>query len=158
MVALRVGLTGGIASGKSTVARLLEKHGFLVSDADRLVAELYQAGAAGAAKVAELFGAELLRPGGAVDHAKLATLVFEDTAARRQLEQAIHPLVGTRFAELAAGADGVVVFEAPLLVETGGYRNFDLLITVEADSELRLRRAVERGLAGDLQRPRTTDR
>ena len=154
MATLRIGLTGGIASGKSSVARRLAERGFVVADADRLVAELYQPGGAGAAKVAELFGSDLLHPDGSVDHEQLATRVFADAETRRRLEREIHPLVGARFAEIAASTPGIAVFEAPLLVETGGHRNFDLLITVEAPPELRLRRAVERGLDEDSARAR----
>jgi dephospho-CoA kinase len=153
-VALRVGLTGGIASGKSTVGRLLAEEGFFVTDADRLVAELYRAGEPGAAAVAKLFGADALREDGAVDRERLAQVVFADGAARRKLETAIHPLVAQRFQERAGERGGVVVFEATLLVETGGYRGFDVLVTVEADEELRVRRAVARGLAEDEARAR----
>ncbi|HUP23176.1 MAG TPA: dephospho-CoA kinase [Thermoanaerobaculia bacterium] len=153
-VALRVGLTGGIASGKSTVGALLAEEGFFVTDADRLVAELYRAGEPGAAAVAELFGADALREDGAVDRERLAQVVFADAAARRKLEAAIHPLVAQRFRERAGERGGVVVFEATLLVETGGYRGFEVLVTVEADEELRVRRAVARGLAEDEARAR----
>ncbi len=153
-MSLRVGLTGGIASGKSTVGRLLREAGCLVTDADRLVAELYLPGAEGARRVGELFGGSVLDVGGGVDHGRLGALVFGDPEARRRLEAAIHPLVGERFAELAAGARGIVVFEATLLVETGGWKNFDRLVTVEADPELRVRRAIERGLPEAAARAR----
>lgn len=146
MTALRVGLTGGIASGKSTVARLLREAGCTVVDADALVAELYRPGEPGAEAVRKLFGENVLTPQGGVDHEALAKEVFDDPQARRRLEAAIHPLVGQRFAQLSAQSDGIVVFEATLLVETGGGRRFDVLVTVEADPELRLQRAVERGL------------
>jgi dephospho-CoA kinase len=152
--ALRVGLTGGIASGKSTVGRLLGEAGCFVTDADRLVAELYRPGEAGAAAVSELFGARALRPDGGVDTKRLAEIVFGDAAARRRLEAAIHPLVAQRFEALAGERGGIVVFEATLLVETGGYRRFDALVTVEAGEELRISRAVARGLAEDDARAR----
>jgi dephospho-CoA kinase len=98
----RVGLTGGLASGKSTVAGWLRDAGFQVIDADRLVADLYRPGAAGAAAVSRLFGGAVLTPEGGVDHAALAARVFADAAARQALEQAIHPLVRRRFEEIAA--------------------------------------------------------
>jgi dephospho-CoA kinase len=142
----RVGLTGGLAAGKSTVASRLGEAGFQVIDADRLVAELYRPGGEGARVVAELFGAEFLAADGSVDHARLAREVFAEPAARRQLEEAIHPLVGERFTELTGETDGVAVLEATLLVEAGFVPDFDLVVTVEADPELRLRRAVARGL------------
>jgi len=144
---LRVGLTGGLASGKSTVARRMAELGCRVVDADRLVAELYAPGAPGAAAVEDLFGPDLLDPSGAVDRPALAERVFADTEARARLEAAVHPLVRRRFEEIAAGAsEEIVVLEATLLVEAGYADAFDYLVTVEADPATRLARAVERGL------------
>lgn len=154
MSRLRVGLTGGLASGKSTVARWLAEAGFRVVDADRLVAELYAPGGAGAAAVAELFGKEALTPEGGVDHRRLALTVFRDAEARRRLEAAIHPLVRRRFAEVVGETEGIAVLEATLLVEAGLVRDFDLVVTVEAPEEIRLRRAVERGLSEGEARAR----
>lgn len=145
-VGLRVGLTGGIASGKSTVARMLAERGATVVDADRLVAALYAPGEPGSRLVADLFGAEVLDGTGAVDRPALARLVFSDPDARRRLEQAIHPLVRERFAAIARAAEGVAVLEATLLVEAGYGPDFDLIVTVEADPDTRLRRAIERGM------------
>ena len=93
----RIGLTGGLASGKSTVAKLLAEAGFQVVDADEIVAELYAPGQPGARAVAEKFGANYLDRGGAVDKPRLARLVFSDDAARGTLEAAIHPLVRASF-------------------------------------------------------------
>jgi dephospho-CoA kinase len=152
--ALRVGLTGGLASGKSTVSQWLRDAGFEVVDADRLVAELYQPGGEGAAAVRGLFGPEALDERGAVDHARVAARVFSDLAARASLEAAIHPLVRKRFVEIAAQAQGVVVLEATLLVEAGYGPGFDLIVTVEAPCELRLERAVARGMSPDSARAR----
>lgn len=146
MNALRVGLTGGLAGGKSTVAKWLREEGFEVIDADRLVAEMYQPGGVGAQAVAALFGPGSLDERGAVDHAKVAARVFGDAQARRSLEAAIHPLVRRRYEELAAQAEGVVVLEATLLVEAGYGPGFDLIVTVESPCELRLERAVARGM------------
>jgi dephospho-CoA kinase len=143
---LLVGLTGGLAAGKSTVARLLAEHGATVVDADRLVADLYRAGEPGAARVHELFGDGVLRADRGVDHGALSARVFDNPQARRALEAAIHPLVGSRFRELASRAGGIVVLEATLLVEAGWSKEFDLVVTVEAPLELRLARAVARGL------------
>jgi dephospho-CoA kinase len=152
---LRVGLTGGLASGKSTVAGWLRDAGFLVVDADRLVAELHQPGGAGAAAVRDLFGPDYLNEHGGVDHAKVGALVFADPAARHALEKAIHPLVRQRFAELAEQTDEVAVLEATLLVEAGHAADFDLVVTVECDAETRLRRAMARGgLSGEAARAR----
>jgi dephospho-CoA kinase len=146
MSVLRVGLTGGLASGKSTVARWLRDAGFEVVDADRLVAELYQPGGAGAAAVRALFGPEMLDERGGVDHPKVAARVFRDPEARFALESAVHPLVRRRFEEISAKAQGVIVLEATLLVEAGYAPGFDLIVTVEAPCELRLQRAVARGM------------
>ena len=144
--ALRVGLTGGLASGKSTVARWLGEAGFQVVDADRLVAELYQPGGAGTEAVRKIFGPEVLDEGGGVVHSKVADRVFRDPEARHVLEKAIHPLVRESFGRLAADARDVIVLEATLLVEAGFTPEFDLVITVEAPCEVRLERALERGM------------
>jgi dephospho-CoA kinase len=154
MSALRVGLTGGLASGKSTVAGWLRDAGFEVIDADRLVAELHQPGGEGAAAVRDLFGPEMLDEQGGVDHAKVAARVFSDPQARRDLEAAIHPLVRQRFMERTAGLTGVVVLEATLLVEAGYGPGFDLIVTVEAPCELRLERAVAKGMNEESARNR----
>ena len=147
---LLVGLTGGLASGKSTVAAWLRDAGFRVVDADRLVADLYRPGEPGAAAVAELFGPEALTAAGSVNHAAVAKRVFEDEGARRRLERAIHPLVRRRFREIATAAgEPVVVLEATLLVEAGYGDDFDLVVTVEADPETRVARAVARGLSAE---------
>lgn len=151
---VRIGLTGGLASGKSTVARWLAEAGLTVVDADRLVARLYQPGEEGAERVAELFGRDYLDPRGAVRRQKLAARIFQDDDARRRLEAAVHPLVRRRFAALAAAAPGPAVLEATLLVEAGHAPDFDLVVSVEAGPEVRLRRAVARGLAEDEARAR----
>jgi len=151
---LRVGLTGGIAGGKSTVARLLTERGATVVDADRLVAALYEPGEPGARAVAGLFGEELLDERGAVDRARLAERIFADESQpgelensdRARLERAIHPLVRQRFARLAAETEGIVVLEATLLVEAGYGPDFDLVVSVEAAPATRLARAVHRGM------------
>ena len=149
-----VGLTGGIAAGKSTVANLLREAGLTVVDADRLVAELYRPGGGGAEAVRELFGADYLTADGAVDHQRLADAVFAAPDARRRLEARIHPLVRRRFAEVADDENGVTVLEATLLVEAGYGADFDLVVTVEADPEVRLRRATDRGLDEEAARAR----
>ena len=155
---LLVGLTGGLASGKSTVARLLADRGCLVVDADDVVAWLYESGRPGARAVGELFGAEYLDTAGSVDRGRLAELAFADDAARRRLEEAIHPLVRERFEELAAtgaaeGA-GIVVLEATLLVEAGFAEDFDVVVTVEAPEAVRRARAVARGLSEEQAQER----
>jgi dephospho-CoA kinase len=140
---LKVGLTGGVASGKSALGRLLEQFGAALCDADVVVEELYRPGRPGAAAVAELFGREALDAGGGVDRTTLARLVLADPAARRRLEGAIHPLVRKAmegwFAALARGTapPAVAVVEAALLVETGAYRDHDRLVVVAAPQAAR---------------------
>lgn len=152
---LRIGLTGGLASGKSTVARRLAEAGYRVVDADRLVAELYRPGEPGVRAVADLFGLELLDAEGGVDKARLAELVFADRAQLARLEAAVHPLVRERFQQIADGLDGgVAVLEATRLVEAGFAPDFDLVVAVEAPLDLRLQRAVARGLSEDDARAR----
>ncbi len=148
---LRVGLTGGVASGKSRLAVLLAEAGAAVRDADDVVATLYQTGGAGTAVVAEEFGTEVLAADGGVDRARLATRVLADPAARRRLEQIVHPLVQRVLAawleELATApqAPQVAVVEAALLVETGSWRWYDRLVLVEAPLSLRRQRALAAG-------------
>jgi len=143
-----VGLTGGLASGKSTVAGILETLGAEVFDCDDHVHDLYAPGAAGAMDVAYLFGDAVLDPEGGVDRALLAELVLGDPAARARLEGAIHPLVRSGVEEWLAtlGPRTVAVVEAALLVETGSWRNYDLLTVVWCDPSRQLERAVARGV------------
>jgi dephospho-CoA kinase len=143
---LLVGLTGGLAAGKSTVGRLMAEAGCTTFDADRLVAELYAPGQPGAAAVRELFGREALTPDGAVDRRALAGRVFRDPTALAALERIVHPLVRERFRALATSHEGIVVIEATRLVEAGWKADLDLVVTVEAPRELRLARAVARGM------------
>ncbi|MEM6792350.1 MAG: dephospho-CoA kinase [Acidobacteriota bacterium] len=141
-----LGLTGGMASGKSTVARLLEKEGFHVVDADRVVAELYAPGGRGAAALGELLGPEVLDASGAVDKPSVARLIFSDPKTKERVESAIHPLVHEHFRSIAKSLEGVVVYEATLLVESGHAASFDLVISIEAPHEKRLAWAVGRGM------------
>lgn len=132
---LLVGLTGGIGTGKSTVARMLEKRGAVVFDADVLARQAVAPGTPGFDQVVERFGPNVLAPGGGLDREALASIVFSDPAARRDLEGIVHPEVRRMFAEGCEeyrDSDRVVVFSAPLLVETGMHTAFDLLIVVSA--------------------------
>lgn len=148
MTRLLVGLTGGMASGKSTVARMLATAGCQVIDADRVVAELYRAGEAGARAVAEIAGPEVLDSNGGVDHAKLSAELFNNDDLRAAIEATVHPLVRRRFEEIASGSEAdIVVLEATLLVEAGYGPDFDIVVAVEAESQRRLARALDRGLS-----------
>jgi dephospho-CoA kinase len=141
-----LGLTGGMASGKSTVAGWLAEAGLTVVDADRVVAELYAPGGEGAAAVAAILGDQVLDAAGGVDHARVAARLFSDPDVRRRLEEAVHPLVRRRFRQQAEAAEGVAVLEATLLVEAGYVEDFDLVVSVESSPEAQLRRAIGRGM------------
>lgn len=149
-----VGLTGGLASGKSTVAGFLERFGAEVFDCDTYVHELYRPGGAGAMDVTFLFGDTVLDAEGGVDRTRLAELVLRDAAARARLEGAIHPLVRNGVEEWlrTLGPKAVAVVEAALLVETGSWRNYDLLAVVWCDPERQIERAVARGVPMDRAR------
>jgi dephospho-CoA kinase len=148
---LLVGLTGGIGTGKSTVARMLEKRGAVVFDADVLARQAVAPGTPGFDKVVERFGPNVLAPGGGLDRDALASIVFSDPAARRDLEGIVHPEVRRMFAEGCEeyrDSDRVVVLSAPLLVETGMHTAFDLLIVVSAPVATQIERLMrDRGMA-----------
>lgn len=145
---IRVGLTGGIGSGKSEVSRLLAARGAVVVDADALAREVVEPGTPGLASVVAEFGVDLLGTDRALDRAALGRLVFADPAALQRLEAIVHPLVGARAAELfaAAPAGSVVVYDVPLLVENGLEPGYDVVVVVDADTETRLSRLAARGL------------
>lgn len=153
---LRIGLTGGIGSGKSTVAVLLAERGAVVVDADRIAREVVEPGTPGLAAVAEAFGSDVLTAEGALDRPALAAVVFGDPAARARLDGIVHPLVRARSVEILGSlpADAVVVQDIPLLVETGQAGSFDLVLVVEADVDTRVARLVQRGLGEDDARAR----
>jgi dephospho-CoA kinase len=139
---MRVGLTGGIASGKSTVAAILAALGAIVIDADALAREVVQAGTPGFDRVVEQFGPDIVGPDGELDRPALGRLVFNDEQARKRLEAIVHPLVFERYAELEANAptDAVVVHDIPLLAESGRAGDFDAVIVVDAPRETQVER------------------
>ena len=155
---LLVGLTGGIGSGKSTVGRLLEERGAVVFDADVLARQAVAPGTPGHDAVVERFGSDVLAPGGDLDREALASIVFADPAARRDLEEIVHPEVRRMFAEGSEeyrDSDRVIVFSAPLLVETGMHTAFDVLVVVSTTVETQVERLLrERGMAEDDVRAR----
>jgi dephospho-CoA kinase len=138
----RVGLTGGIASGKSTVAAMLAELGAVIIDADAVAREVVASGTPGLAAVVEEFGEELLGPDGELDRAAMGQLVFNDDAARKRLESIVHPLVFERIMALEGEAadDDVVVHDIPLLAESGRADTFDAVIVVDAPPELQVSR------------------
>lgn len=145
---VRVGLTGGVGSGKSTVAALLAERGAVVIDADAIAREVVQAGTPGYDAVVERFGRDVLAADGSLDRAALASIVFADEAARADLNAIVHPLVAARSAQLAAvaPADAIVVYDVPLLVEGGLSAQFDVVVVVMAGLHTRLARLAQRGL------------
>ncbi|OEU98294.1 MULTISPECIES: dephospho-CoA kinase [Streptomyces] len=157
---VKVGLTGGIGSGKSEVARLFAECGAVVVDADRVAREVVEPGTPGLAAVVDAFGAEVLTPEGRLDRPRLAALVFADPERRAALNAIVHPLVGERSAELERAAreadpDAVVVHDVPLLVENGLAPLYDTVVVVDAATETRLDRLVRlRGTDEDEARAR----
>ena len=140
-----VGLTGGIASGKSTVARRLVDHGAVHVDADALSREVVEPSTPGLAAVATEFGASVLAADGSLDRAALGAIVFADADARGRLEAIIHPRVHARTAELITAAEAadpaaVVVYDVPLLVEARRELQFDLIVVCEAPADVRIDR------------------
>lgn len=148
-----VALTGGIASGKSTIARRLAEHGAVVIDADQLVREVQAPGSPVLDAIADAFGDDMLRPDGSLDRAALGTRVFGDEAAIRRLNAIVHPAVraesARRFAEaFAADPAAVVVYDVPLLVEARAEDPWELVVVAHAPADIRAARLVAlRGLS-----------
>jgi dephospho-CoA kinase len=138
----RVGLTGGIASGKSTVASMLADQGAVIIDADALAREVVAKGTPGLQAVVEEFGEELLGPDGELDRPAMGRLVFNHDRARKRLESIVHPLVFERIVALEKQAEdgAVVVHDIPLLAESGRADTFDAVIVVDAPPELQIAR------------------
>ncbi|WP_315566241.1 dephospho-CoA kinase [Arachnia propionica] len=143
---MRIGLTGGIASGKSTVARKLEQLGAFTIDADVLARDVVALGTEGLKAVVARFGNSVLAADGSLDRSALARVIFADPQARADLNAIIHPLVRERAAELEAAAPvgAVVVHVIPLLVETGQQDRFDAVVVVDTTVEEQLRRLTRR--------------
>lgn len=142
---LHVGLTGGIASGKSAVAQRLAEQGAVIIDADQLAREVVDVGSAGLAQIVEEFGSEMLAEDRSLDRTALGQLVFDDENARARLNAIIHPKVREAAARRREAApDGAVVVEdIPLLVETGQQSRFDVLVVMQAPQQERVRRMTE---------------
>ncbi len=150
-VAIRVGLTGGIGSGKSTVSRLLEARGAVVVDGDAIARRLVEPGEPALAEIVARFGPAVLHADGTLDRAALAAIVFPDPEALAALDAIMHPRIAARSAELLAGAEAsgapVVVYDMPLLVEQGQAGQFDVVLVVQAPQPVRLARLALRGVA-----------
>lgn len=147
-MSVRVGLTGGVASGKSTVSAILVELGAVLIDADVLAREVVASGTPGLAAVVAEFGAEVLGADDELDRPAMGALVFTDEGARRRLEAIVHPLVFERITDLEAQApaDAVVVHDIPLLAESGRADTFDVVVVVAAPVALQMSRMMrERG-------------
>jgi len=154
---VHVGLTGGVASGKSTVSALLRSLGAVVVDADALAREVVAPGTSGFDAVVAEFGPEMIGADGALDRGRLGALVFADPARRAALEAIVHPRVRRRAEEIeaAAPAGAVVVHDIPLLVETGQGSRFDAVLVVDVPVEVQVARAVgDRGWSEEEARSR----
>lgn len=144
-----VGLTGGIASGKSTVAAMLSKYDNEIIDADEIAREVVLPGTVGLSKVVAEFGPQILEEDGSLSRAKLAKLVFEDPEKRLALEGILHPLIRARTLErISQSKSDILIYIVPLLVEAKVDYPFDLVVTIEAGSENQIQRLVEnRGMS-----------
>ena len=155
---LLVGLTGGIGSGKSTVSRMLAQRGAVVVDADDLARRAVEPGTPGFQKVVEAFGSEVVKPDGSLDREAVAANVFVDPDSRKRLESITHPEVFRLYQEELDGyrdTDSIVVFDAPLIVETGAHAGLDVLVVVSAPVEEQVRRLVaDRGMTEQAARDR----
>lgn len=146
---LRVGLTGGVASGKSTVSRVLARRGIPVIDADQISRELVAPGSDALREIVEAFGEGVLAPDGSLDRARLGGLVFSDEPRRRRLEEILHPRIRAeqdrRLRILEEEGITVAVVDAALMVESGGWKRFDLLVVVDCGEEDQVARLRRRG-------------
>ena len=146
---LLVGLTGGIATGKSTVSELFRHLGCVVIDADVLAREVVEPGEPAYAAIVAEFGPGILQPDGTLDRRKLGAIVFAEPEKRKRLEAITHPRIRERFAQrlqelVAREFAGIVLFDAPVMIESGNYRTMDRLVVVVTDAATQRARALER--------------
>jgi dephospho-CoA kinase len=157
---LRVGLTGGIATGKSTVARIFQTLGGTVLDADEIAHRMIQMDAPAYRSVVDVFGREILREDGGIDRTMLGRIVFSDPDKRTRLESILHPLIRREEASLVAtltaiGQGRIAVTNAALLIETGAYRDYQRLIVTHCEPDVQIERVMQRdGLSRDEARAR----
>ncbi|MFC5501639.1 dephospho-CoA kinase [Lysinimonas soli] len=150
-----IGLTGGIASGKSVVAARLAEHGAVVVDADQVAREVVEPGSPALARIAEEFGSGVIASDGSLDRAALGAIIFSSPEKRAALNAITHPAVAARSHELFAAAqaadpDAIVVYDVPLLVDAGRVDEFDLVVVVNASTETRISRMMQlRGMTHD---------
>ncbi len=158
---LLVGLTGGIATGKSTVNAMLASPSVRIVDADKLAREVVEPGTPAYQQIVAEFGKEVLQPDGRLDRARLGEAVFPDPAKRKRLEAITHPAIRARFQQIVADLeranfDGILIWDASLLVESGGIKNVDRVVVVTTDAATQLRRLMARdGSTEEAARART---
>jgi len=158
---LLVGLTGGIATGKSTINVMLANPSVRVVDADALAREVVEPGTPAYQQIVTEFGKEILQPDGRLDRTRLGEVVFADAAKRKRLEAITHPAIRARFQQILAdleqaGFDGMLIWDASLLVESGGIKNMDRVVVVTTDAATQLRRLMTRdGSTEEAARART---
>ena len=154
---MKVGLTGGIASGKSEVSRRLARLGAVLIDADAVAREVVAPGTSGLADIVQAFGAAVLGPDGALDRPRLGGIVFSDAGLREKLNAIVHPLVSERMLEMerSAAPGSVIVHDVPLLTENGLASLYDIVIVVDVPAEVQLDRLIRlRGMPADQARAR----
>jgi dephospho-CoA kinase len=158
---LRVGLTGGIGSGKSEVSRRLAAHGAVLVDADVAAREVVEPGTPGLGEIVTVFGPAVLRPDGSLDRERLGQLVFADPDLRAKLNAIVHPLVHERMRQVeqegvrSAGPAAIVVHDVPLLAENGLAAGYDVVVVVDAPESLQVERlAASRGMSATHARDR----
>jgi dephospho-CoA kinase len=144
-IMLKVGLTGGIGSGKSEVSRRLAARGAVLIDADKIAREVVEPGTAGLARVVAVFGPGVLHEDGSLNRERLGSIVFADSEKLASLNAIVHPLVGARVAELQEQTDddAIMVYDVPLLAENNLAPMYDVVVVVDAPDEMRLARLVE---------------
>ena len=152
---LNVGLTGGIASGKSTVSLMLAQAGFTVIDYDLIARKIVEPGSEGISRIVAEFGPEFIDSQGNLDRARMGALVFSDKTALRTLEGITHPLILREAQAQAEAAAGIVIHDNPLLVEMGAHTKCDVVIVVDVSEEEQIQRMMrDRGMSEDEARQR----
>ncbi len=151
---LRVGLTGGIASGKSTIMRNFAGLGCITVDADAIVARLYQPGQPGHEAIVRTYGPDVLMPDGDIDRKKLSDVAFANADEARKLNALIHPIVVAEEARMMAaaenrGEDAIYIVEATLLLEAGGRQRYEKIVVVDVAPDVQIARGIARGMTGE---------
>jgi dephospho-CoA kinase len=147
-VSMVIGLTGGIATGKSTVSAMLAEHGATIIDSDRIARQVVQPGTPGLAKIVAHFGEEYLLPGGELNRTKLGQRIFSDEKARQRLMEITHPYIfaeiNTQIEHAQSQGEKMIVLDAPLLIETGLNRQVERVVLVYVDEETQIERLMKR--------------